>query len=221
MNTIQLSTQERTVFGRRVQALREQGIVPAVVYGHGFDAISIQVSAKDFENVYKQSGETTVVQLMVGDQKLPVLIKDVARDAVQDNVIHVDFYKVRLDQKIKASIPLNFINEAPAVKDLSAILVKNMTELEVEGFPQDLPHAIDVDLASLTTMTSQILVSDIKVAGTLEVQAEADAVIALVQEPAKEEEVVAAPSIEDVEIGEKKPADEDAEAEATTEETKE
>ncbi len=212
MNTIQLSTTKREVFGKKVKNLRSKGLIPAVVYGRAFEAIAIQVPLKDFEATYKEAGESTVVQLIIGDEKYPVIIKDVVREPLKDALLHVDFYKVRLDEKITAAIPLNFIGEAPAVKELQGILVKSISELEVEAFPQDLPHSIDVDLATLIEMGSQIFIKDLKLSSKLTLKSDPESIIALVQQPVEEKAPETAPTIDDVQIGEKKEAVEGEEA---------
>jgi large subunit ribosomal protein L25 len=105
--------------------------------------------------------------------------------------LHADFYKVRLDEKIKATIQLNFVGESSAVKDFGGILVKSLSEIEVEGFPQDLPHEILVDISSLKELNSHITVKDLPVSSKLTVETEADSTVALIQEPISEEELKA------------------------------
>ncbi len=210
MNTVELNAQKRSVLGKKVASIRKEGFIPAVIYGHGFESTPVQVSRKDFERVYAEAGETTVVQLLLEGKKYPVIIKEVAQHPVGDTMLHVDFHKVRLDEKISASIPLNFVGESDAAK-AGGVLLKNMTELEVEGFPQDLPHAIDVDLSVLAEIGQHIMVSDLKVGSKLTVKAEAESIVAMVQAPAEEEVLEAAPSIEDVEVDSGKGKDEVAE----------
>ncbi len=132
-----------------------------------------------------------MIFINIDSQSYPTIIHDIARDAVSDYILHADFYKVRLDEKIHAKIQLNFIGEAPAVKSLGGILVKNLSEIEVEGFPQDLPHQIDVDISELAEFKSQILVKDLQISKKLEVKVEPDVIVALIQEPISEEELKA------------------------------
>lgn len=190
--------------------------MPAVIYGHGFNSLPIQVPVKDFEKVYAEAGESSVVYLNLEENNYPTIIQDVARDPVSDKFLHADFYKVRLDEKIKAKIPLNFMGESPAVKELGGILVKNISEIEVEGFPQDLPHQIDVDTSLLKEFKDQILVKDLSVSSKLEIEAAPEAIVVLIQEPISEEELKAqlevpvAPLPEEVEVVKKEKAEEEA-----------
>lgn len=208
----------REIIGRKVKLLRREGFVPAVIYGRGFDSLPIQVSVKDFEKVYAEAGESSVIYLNLEEKSYPAIIQDVACDPVSDKFLHVDFYKVRLDEKIKAKIPLNFTGESPAVRDSGGILVKNISEIEVEGFPQNLPHQIDVDISGLTELKSHILVKDLPISNKLEVKAEPEAIVALVQEPISEEELKAqleapaAPAPEEVEVVKKEKVEEEVPA---------
>jgi large subunit ribosomal protein L25 len=218
MEKITLKAGKREITGRKVKSLRRRGFVPAVIYGRGFDSLPIQVPLKDFEKVYTEAGESTVVYLDLDGKEYPTIIQEVAKDPVGDELLHADFYKVRLDEKIKAEIPLNFVGESPAVKNLGGILVKNISEIEVEGFPQDLPHQIDVDVSSLKELKSHILVKDLPVSSRLEVGVDPGAIVVLVQEPISEEELKAqleapvAPAPEEVEVIKKEKTEEEVPA---------
>ncbi len=195
---IKLGAQARTVLGHKVKQLRQSGFVPAVLYGKGMEAVSLQVPYRDFERVFKQAGESSLVYLTVdlpaqagGVQTYPTIIHDVTRDALKDTFVHADFYKVRLDQKIKAKVAVVFQGESPAVKEQAGIFVRNINELEVEAFPQDLPPEISVDISSLKNFGDQVLVKDLKLPAGVELTASQDDIIATVQEPISEEELAA------------------------------
>lgn len=225
MKQTTIQAQPRHIMGRKSKSLRREGFLPAVIYGHGFDSVSVQVSLKDFESIYAEAGESTIIYLNIDGQNYPVIIHDVARDPLNSRPIHADFYKVRLDEKIKAKIHLNFVGESPATKNLGAILVKNMSEIEVEGFPQDLPHQIDVDLSPLIKFGSEIRVKDLPIAANLEIKNDHDAIVVLVQEPISEEKLKAqletqTATVEEVEVIKKeKPEAEAAEIQNEASET--
>lgn len=188
---VELKAEKRAIVGRPVKSLRRDGLMPAVVYGHGFAAINLQVTANDFAKTYAQAGESTLVYLSVDGQSYPTIIHDVVRDPVSDHFQHADFYKVRLDEKIHAKIPLQFVGEAPAVKGLGGILVKNILELEVEGLPQDLPHQIEVAVANLANFKDHIAVKDLTVSDKITIKAKPEDIVVLIQEPISEEELKA------------------------------
>lgn len=219
MQKIQIQAEARDIAGRQVKQLRKQGILPAVLYGRGVKSVSLQIPLKDFTKAYAEAGGSTLVYITVGDKKYPAIIHDVALDPATNKYLHADFYQVRLDEKIKADIPVVFIGEAPAVKELGGILVKNVQQLEVEGFPQDLPHELTVDISGLAEIGRQILVKDIKVADSLKIHASPDEIVVLIQAPISEEELkkqletAPAGTAEDVEVIKKeaKPGEEGTE----------
>jgi len=213
---IELNAQARTEIGGRLSSLRKSGYVPAILYGKNQEAIPLQVLLKDFSKTLNAAGESTLVYVNVGSQSYPTIIHDVSRDSLTDGILHADFYKVRLDEKIKTSVPVVFISEAPAVKDLGGIFVRNVNELEVEALPQDLPHEISIDISSLKNFGDQILVKDINLGTNVKIEADADSIVATVQEPISEEELKASletptAGVEDVEVIKKEKPEEVAE----------
>lgn len=219
---IELNADKRVVLGSKVKALRNSGFIPAVLYGKGQEALSLQVPVKDFSRVLKEAGESTLVYINVDGKSYPTIIHDVAKDPVRDNIIHADFYKVSLTEKIKTKVPVVFVGESPAVKDLAGIFVRNLNELEVEALPQNLPHEITVDLSFLKAFGDQILVKDINVGDDVKIEADAATIIATVQEPKSQEELeaeLAAPAagVEDVKIIEKEKKEEETPAEGGAE----
>ena len=213
---IELNAQARTEIGGRLSSLRKSGYVPAILYGKNQEAIPLQVLLKDFSKTLNAAGESTLVYVNVGSQSYPTIIHDVSRDSLTDGILHADFYKVRLDEKIKTSVPVVFISEAPAVKDLGGIFVRNVNELEVEALPQDLPHEISIDISSLKNFGDQILVKDINLGTNVKIEADADSIVATVQEPISEEELKASletptAGVEDVEVIKKEKSEEVAE----------
>lgn len=191
MQKIQLQAILRTVTGRPVKTLRQGGFVPGVVYGHNFVPINVQVPVKQFSQVYGEAGQSSLVYLDVKGEQYPTIIHAVARDPISDAFQHADFYKVRLDEKIHAKVPLVFVGEAPAIKELGGILVKNLNEIEVAGLPQDLPHEFTVDISKLAQFNSHITIADLAIASNLTVTAKPEEVVALIQEPISEEELKA------------------------------
>ncbi len=215
---IELNADVRTIMGGKVASLRRSGLVPAVLYGKGQEPISLQVPQKEFKKTFQQAGESTLVYVNVGGKVYPTIIHDVARHPHSNDVIHADFYKVNLDEKIKTNIPVVFVGEAPAVKSLGGIFVRNLNELEVEALPQDLPHELSVDISKLENFGDQILVKDINVGKGVTVMGNADDIVATVQEPISEDELKkdleTTSSIDDVKIVEKEKKEEVVEDEA-------
>ena len=161
-----LAVERRAVLGKKVGQLRLKGLLPAVIFGHG-DSIPVQVDGRAFEVGYRSWGRTTLITLTGIDGEIPALVHDVSRDPRTGKLLHADFFRVSLTEKVRAEVPVHFVGESPAVKNLSAVLLHATDHLRVEAFPQDIPHRIDVDLAALETLDDSIHVRDVKVDGAL------------------------------------------------------
>jgi large subunit ribosomal protein L25 len=163
-----LNVRPRKVLGKKVNTLRRQGLLPGVVYGGRADSMPVETDQHTFELSYRRWGNTTLLSLTGLDGgEVPALIYDVSRDPVSGRMLHVDFARVSLTEKTNADVPLHFVNESPAVKTLGAVLLHARSEVTVEAFPQDIPHAIEVDLSGLLEIDDAIFVRDLKVDATL------------------------------------------------------
>lgn len=218
---MELAVKTRDVLGKKVKALRREGLIPAELYGHGFENMHLALPAKEFAKVLKAAGATSVVTLVIGKETKPAMIHEVARDAVTSEIIHVDLHQVRMDETVKAHVPLEFVGDAPAIKAFGAVINKAMSEIEVEAFPQDLPHSIAVDLSVLDEMDKTIYVKDLSIPRGVKILVDEEMAIATATPPAPEE--VVAP-VEEVDVsaitteGEEKKAERDAAKEETKEE---
>lgn len=189
-----LAVTKREKFGKQVRALRQEGLIPAELYGHGLANLHLSVPVKEFTKVFKEAGTNTLVTLLVEKEKKPALIYKVVRDAITSEVAHVDFYQVRMDEKIKARVPLVFMGESLAVKEKGAILNRSMSEIEVEALPQDLPREFAVNIAALDDINKSVYVRDLTVPPGVKILVEDDTAIATATPPApKEEEKVEEP----------------------------
>jgi len=180
--------------------LRESGFIPAEFYARGVDNMHLSVPVKEFNKIFKEAGESTIVKLIVDGKKINVLIHDVQKNPLNDTISHIDFYGVRMDEKIRVHIPLSFIGESPAIKE-GGVLIKAIHELEVEALPADLPHHIEIDLMKLANIGDSISVKDINLRKGVKVLVDDETVVATVVKPKVEEEVVVGPtSVEDVKV---------------------
>jgi len=189
MTTLELKSKKRTLLGKKVKSLRREGVIPAVVYGGKDGTTPIELDLKEFSKVFKTAGETTLIKLLVGEKTKNVLIHDISRDPITEEMNHVDFYEVRMDEKITTRTPLIFIGDAPAVIDLGGVLVKAMQELEVRALPADLPHQIEIDISQLKTFDDNILVKDIKLPKNVEILENLETSVAAVTPPRSEAEL--------------------------------
>ena len=183
MEQIPLVAQKRTVLGRKVKTLRQQGFIPAHVFGHKVPTIHVQVKSVEFSKVFEQAGETGIIDLSVDNQKRPVLVRNVQIHPVTDEPLHIDFYQVNLSEKVKVNVPLAITGEAPAVSKKIGLLLTPTQELEIEALPADIPDTIEVDIAKLENIGDEIKVKDLKIDKTkIEVHTDEDLVVAQIGE---------------------------------------
>jgi len=190
--------------------LRKKGIVPAIFYGPKEDSTPIKVSETDFMKVYDEAGESSIINLNDGSNEHEALIHDVQFDAISGRPVHVDFYVIEKGKKVEVHVPIEFVETSPAEKQLGGVLVKVMHELHIEALPKDLPANVEADLSVLVDFESQIKAGDIKLPEGVDLLAEADEIIALVQEHKEEEEQETAPDLDSIEVEEKGKKEEDS-----------
>ncbi len=176
---VQLTAQKRSKTDNLV-LLRRNGNLPGVVYGASIENAPLTILLKDFQKVFKEVGESEAITLDLDGQKIPVLVHEVQYDPIKEFPVHVDFYAVDLKKEVTVSVQIEFEGEAPAAKQGLGSLVKVLYEIEVRALPQNLPHAVSVDLSGLTDIDSQISVSDIKLpAGVVAVTKDTEVVAAI------------------------------------------
>ncbi len=232
MDRIALKAEEREILGKKVKNLRSQGLIPAHVFGKNLATEHVSVKALDFKRVYDEAGETGLIDLKIGAEKVrPVLIRGVQLDPVRDNLLHIDFYQVNLLEKVRVSVPIEiFGEEAEAVHTGEAVVIQPISEIEVEALPADLPEKITVDITSLKAIDDAILVSSLNIPEGVTVLADPEAVVVkldsavteemkkLLEEQAAEAQAAAAAQVPAE--GEVPVEGEVAEGEAPTEEVK-
>lgn len=203
-----IKAERREAVGKKVIKLRALGKIPAIMYGAGESGLLLEISGHDFKKVFKQAGESSLIELEIGPVRKNVLIHNVTFDPIKDTPTHVDFLQVRMDKIIKAKVELVFEGDSPALK-LGGILVKVHHELEIEALPADLPHQIKVDLSKLKNLEDKFTVADLSLPKGVRTHAGAEEVLALIESPRSEaeleaEKAEAAPGIESIEVLTKK-----------------
>ena len=209
---IKLTVEKRKITGRKVKALRREGILPANIYGKKEKSLSVQLEAKSFLPVFKEVGETGLIELKVADEKeaRPVLIHNVQFHPVDEIPLHVDFYQVDLKEKVTTKVPVELIGESPAVKDKIGILIQPLSEVEVEALPADLPEKIEVNISGLKAINDAVAVSDVKLPEGVKVLTEGKEILVKIEPLAKEEVVAPPPAEEEAPTEEETPTEEAA-----------
>lgn len=226
MDRIPLKAQDRTILGKKVKNLRKEGKLPAHVFGNIKEVEHVSVELADFRKVFHHAGETGLVDLKIGEDRVrPVLIKEVDIDPVTDGILHVGFYQVNLKEKVTVPVPIVLTGEGPeSVKMGESVILQTLSEVNVEALPTDLIENIEVNIESLKEIGDSITISDLSFdRSKLTVHADPEEVVvkldnAVTDEMKKlleeqEAEAAAAAEVAEGAEGEEKPAVEGAEGE--------
>lgn len=191
MSDLKLSVKNREkVASKALARSRKEGLIPAVMYGHGNAPEMFWVNAITFGKLFKAAGQSSIISLIPENGKeANVIVHDVQSDPLSNRLTHIDFFQVRMDEALETHIPLEFVGEAPAVKELGGVLVRTLEEVMVSCLPKDLPHSLEVDLSSIKTFDDHIKVKDLKIPNGVTVMIEEETTVALVEAPRTEAEM--------------------------------
>ncbi len=182
MDTISLTLAARNT-AKTARGLRLEDVVPCVVYGNEVEHQLLQCPHNELLRVYTKAGESTLVELDAAGKKVPVLFHQIDFAPLSGKILHVDFYAVNMKKEVEARIPIRFVGEAPAVKDLGGVLATDHDHVNVRCLPSNLPHDIEVSLEKLATFDDTITVADLIVPTGVTIEDAADTLIANVHEP--------------------------------------
>jgi large subunit ribosomal protein L25 len=211
---ITLQAQKRTVFGRKVKKLRNQGLIPANIYGSKVDSLAVSLNHEAFINIFKKAGETQIVSVTVDDEKTsrPTLITKVQSDPISRQFLHIDLRQVNLKEKITAAVDIELIGESPA-EAAGAVIVTLKNQLEVEALPTDLPEKLTIDISKLEKIGDAITVNQINIdPNKVTILGDSEEIVVKAEEK-QQEEVEEAP-VEVETTGETTPASEEKPAES-------
>lgn len=185
--TITLTTQPREA-KTNLENLRAEGLVPAVYYGQGSEAVAIALDHQATVKAYEEAGQSALITLETADGPKQVLIHDLDVHPVTHKLLHIDFLVIDTSKPIEVTVPLEFVGEAPAEKDGLGALNKAMREIEIEVPAADLPQSIEVDISGLATLEDAIHASDVVIPGSAKLITDAEILIAKVTEQKEEAE---------------------------------
>lgn len=209
---VELEARKRSLFGSKVKRLRREGWVPGVIYGRDFESVPLQFDRHDLRHVLSQVGGSQLVNIKIdgADEPESALLRDVQRNVITGDLLHVDFYRVMMTETITTEIPLLTTGESPVVEQKEGILLHGVSEVEVECLPGDLVDALEVDLSELAEVGQAILVQDLAVPSGISILTDPDEMIVrlvpleevVLEVPAAEleEELIMAEELEGVEV---------------------
>jgi large subunit ribosomal protein L25 len=150
MTEFKVAALSRDIVGKKVRRLRREGKVPAVMYGPETAAMSLTVDHRELRQTLLKAGGTQIINIEVdGKEAYPTLARAVQRDPIRGDILHIDFYKVDLNQPIRAEVPVTISKEPKIVTGGAGIITHLMSTLEVEALPNNIPTHLEVDLSGL------------------------------------------------------------------------
>jgi len=200
VNDLTLQATNREVLGKKTRFLRRQGITPTHLFGHNLKSLALQCDTTQLQHIIAQAGMSRLINLRIDNEKQPksVFIREVQRDVLSNQLLHVDFYQVIKGEKIAVDVPIVLVGEAPAMKEKGRMLTHGITSLSIECLPDSVPPQIEVDLSPLEEVEQAIYVKDIILSPDITVHADPDQLLVKISEAIiKEEEVVVAAEVEE------------------------
>ncbi len=185
---INLKLDVRELQGKKAARLRQQGFVPGVVYGHGFDPILVQAEYGLVDKVVQDAGKHTPVHVTIDGKKKITLIKDIDRNPVKARIRHVSFHAVKANEVVHAEVPIHLVGQGESEAEKAGLIVLQAIEVvEIKAKPADLPEALEISIVNLKTDDDKVTLADITLPEGVEyadVEQDLELVVANVYEPA-------------------------------------
>ena len=182
--------ERRVITGKAVRKLRQEGTIPGNIYGRHLESVAVQLSWANAREMLNDHGRNTLIELQVSDEQnsRPVVVRDIGRDAVSGELHHIDFFQVDLTRTIQASVPINFIGEAPAFQTYGGVFVRSLDVVRLEALPNEMPEAVDVLIDGLEELDQSLTIADIAIATGVTILNAEDQSIAQIARPRLEVE---------------------------------
>ena len=178
-----LEAKKREVIGKQVKALRREGLLPAVIYGSDIEPMPLTLNTNEVRQILGVIGANTLVTIKIGKKEHLALVRDLQREVINRNLLHIDFQAVSMEETISTTVPVVVVGEAPAVKELNALLVTSLEFLQIEAKAKDLPDTIQVDISELSEIGDNIRIKDLIISGDVNVLDDQELTVVVVAAP--------------------------------------
>jgi len=209
MEKIVLEAQVRTQTGKKVKFLRKEGFIPAIIYGREIETLPISLKKRETTLLFNKISGSTILTIHVDGKEHATLVREVQRDYIKNELLHVDFQAVSLKEKLRTHVSLTLVGKAPVLENFEALIVSGIDQIEVECLPQDLVDTIEVDISSLAEIGAAIYVKDLPKLANVEILTDLEELVAVASavkeevEPVSEEAVVEEGALGEPEVIEK------------------
>jgi large subunit ribosomal protein L25 len=196
---MELVANVREIHGKKVKTLRRQGVTPVNLFGRQVEPLTLQCNTAELQRVLTRGGKTGIISLKLDKIKATrnVMVREVQREPLSGKLLHVDFYQVRMDEKLRVQVPIVMIGEAPALKQKDNYLAHELNELTIECLPDNIPNRVEIDISVLKEADQSIHVSDIHLGEGITIVNSPDQIVfrinvQFIEKEVKKEEVVVA-----------------------------
>ena len=180
MDQITIEAEKRTALGKKVKALRRNGVTPLHIYGSTMASESLQASTFDVVHALNEAGFTTPLTVKVGPEEHFVIVRQIQKHPVTDLLLHVDMVQISRTERIAAEVPITFEGESMGAREEGSQVSEDLYHLELEAMPMEIPHELIVDLGLLTRADSIIHAKDVKLPRGVTLITDPDAIVARV-----------------------------------------
>jgi len=178
-----LEAKKREIIGKQVKALRREGLLPAVIYGSDIEPMPLTLNTNEVRQILSVTGANTLITLKIGKKEHLALVRDLQREVINRNLLHIDFQAVSMEETISTTVPVLVVGESPAVKELNALLVTSLDYLQIEAKAKDLPDTISVDVSELVQIGDNIQVKDLIISGDVNILDDSELTVVVVAAP--------------------------------------
>ena len=201
MKELTLEASRRDILGKKARFLRRRGVTPTHLFGHNVESLALQCDRLALEQIITQAGATRIINLEIKGDKKPksVFVREIQRDEITDELLHVDFYQAKMTEKMKVEVPIVLVGEAPAMRLKGRTLMQPLSSLSIECLPDQIPPTIEVDLSPLEELEQSIYVGDIVLNPEITLLTSPEQMVVKVSEVFVEEEEVKVAEAEAVE----------------------
>ncbi len=186
MANSELKAVPRTVLGKKVAQLRRGGQTPANIFGHKIESKSVQADTVELVHLLRHSSRNAIINMSVEGEAGPrtVVVRDLKRNAVTDELLHVDFYQISMTERMRADVPVVLFGISDAVTTFGGVLLQMTEKIAVEALPSDIPVQFDVDVSKITELEGSVHVRDLAIdTAKVTLHTELDVVLARVASP--------------------------------------
>lgn len=190
MAAIKMQIEKRNEVGKNeIKKVRENNFIPAVIYSRGGETVHVAIDTVEFSRVYKIAGTTSLLGLELEGTTVPAIIKEIQRHPIKNQILHVDFQKLNMDEKVKMTLPIVLLNRDD-IKLQPSVLTQILDQIDIECLPTDIPNAAEVDVQDMD-FTTPMMVKDLDIAKDEKVTIlrDLDDVVCTLSEPSMQEEV--------------------------------